>query len=115
MDGGGLGIAEPPPAAPAPRTPVRLHQGIEAPRKVADVAPIYPQAARMAKIEGIVILEVVIDERGTVKNTRVLKSVPLLDQAAVDAVSRWTFSPARLNGEAIPIVMTVTVNFRLER
>jgi len=61
-----------------------------------------------------VILDVIIDEHGVVTSTRVLKSVAFLDQAAVDAVRQWRFTPARLNGEAIPIVMTVTVTFRLQ-
>jgi periplasmic protein TonB len=113
----GVGVAEnPPPAppAPAPQPPQRLHQGIQAPRKVVDVAPRYPALARESHVEGIVILDVIIDDTGTVTSTRVLKSVALLDQAAIDAVRQWKFTPARLNGEAIPIVMTVTVAFRLQ-
>jgi protein TonB len=70
--------------------------------------------ARDSHVEGGVILDLIIDEHGTVTSTRVLKSVALLDQAAIDAVRQWRFTPARLNGEAIPIVMTVTVSFRLQ-
>ncbi|HEX7794042.1 MAG TPA: TonB family protein [Vicinamibacterales bacterium] len=113
----GLGVTEnPPPAppAPAPQPPQRLHQGIQAPRKVVDVAPRYPALARESHVEGIVILDVIIDETGKVTSTRVLRSVALLDQAAIDAVRLWKFTPARLNGEPIPIVMTVTVAFRLQ-
>jgi protein TonB len=113
----GIGISERPPAAPPTSTrsgPERLHQGIQAPRKTVDVAPRYPALARETRVEGTVILDVIIDERGTVASTRVLKSVALLDQAAIDAVQQWKFTPARLNGEAIPIVMTVTVTFRLQ-
>jgi len=112
----GIGITERPPSAPPPPVPPpqRLHQGIQAPRKTIDVAPGYPALARESHIEGTVILDVIIDERGTVTSTRVLKSVTLLDQAAINAVRQWKFTPARLNGEAIPIVMTVTVTFRLQ-
>jgi protein TonB len=111
----GVGIAETAPPPPAGKTPpVRLHQGIEPPKKIVDVAPLYPPLARASHVEGIVILEVVIDEHGEVTSTRVLRSMRLLDQAAVDAVRGWKFSPARLNGEAIPVVMTVTVNFTLK-
>jgi len=114
----GVGIAETAPARPpepaAPQGPQRLHQGIQAPRKTVDVAPRYPTIARESHIEGIVILDVIIDERGIVTSTRVLRSVPLLDQAAIDAVQQWRFAPARLNGVVIPIVMTVTVSFRLQ-
>jgi periplasmic protein TonB len=112
----GIGIPDVPPAPPptGPRGPERLHQGIQAPRKTVDVAPRYPTLARESHVEGTVILDVIIDERGAVTSTRVLKSVTFLDQAAIDAVQQWRFSPARLNGEAIPIVMTVTVTFRLQ-
>jgi periplasmic protein TonB len=113
----GVGIAEAAPPAPprlAPQPPQRLHQGIQPPAKVVDVAPRYPALARETRVEGIVILDVIIDEAGNVTSTRVLKSVALLDDAAVDAVRQWKFTPARLNGEVIPIVMTVTVSFRLQ-
>jgi len=113
----GIGITESIPAAPpapSPQEPRRLHQGIQSPRKIVDVAPKYPALARESHIAGIVILDVIIDETGVVRSTRVLKSVPFLDQAAVDAVHQWRFTPARLNGVAIPIVMTVTVSFRLQ-
>ena len=78
------------------------------------MAPRYPALARESHVEGIVILDVIIDETGNVTSTRVLKSVALLDQAAIDAVKQWKFTPARLNSEAIPIVMTVTVAFQLQ-
>jgi periplasmic protein TonB len=113
----GIGIAERPPIAPpapTPPGPQRLHQGVQAPRKIVDVAPRYPTLARDIRIEGTVILDVIIDEHGAVTSTRVLKSIAFLDQAAIDAVRQWKFTPARLNGEAIPIVMTVTVTFRLQ-
>jgi periplasmic protein TonB len=112
----GIGITESIPTAPpaVPQGPLRLHQGIQAPRKIVDVAPKYPALARESRVEGIVILDVIIDETGVVTSTRVLKSVALLDQSAIEAVRQWKFTPARLNGEAIPIVMTVTVSFRLQ-
>jgi protein TonB len=104
----------PPPPPPAP-TPVRLHAGMQAPVKIVNVDPIYPQVAQTAHIRGVVILEAIIDERGFVKSVSVLRSIQLLDRAAVDAVKQWRFTPARLNGDAVPVVMTVTVNFELDR
>ena len=65
-------------------------------------------------MSGFVILEALIDEQGQVRDARVLRSIPLLDQAAVDAVRQWRFTPTVLNGQVIPIVMSVTVNFRLD-
>jgi protein TonB len=56
---------------------------------------------------------VTIDEFGTVGDARVLRSVPLLDEAALDAVRQWAFQPTLLNGVPTPVVMTVTVNFSL--
>jgi periplasmic protein TonB len=107
-----------PPAPPPPpeiRQPVRPHSGIAAPKKVFDVAPVYPAIARAAGVSGIVILEVTITAEGDVADARVLRSIAALDQAALDAVRRWKFTATRLNGEAIPVVMTVTVNFQLNR
>jgi protein TonB len=108
-----------PDAPPAPvdtksKEPVRMHSGIKAPEKVVNVMPAYPPVARAARVEGVVILEAVIDAAGNVTSAKVLRGDPLLDQAALDAVQRWQFTPARLNDEAIPVVMTVTVQFRLQ-
>ena len=106
--------APPPPPPPPPvQVPIPLHSGIKAPRKIVDVAPVYPALAQQVRKDGIVILETVIDANGGVESVRVLRSVPLLDQAAVDAVKQWRFTPAMLNGQAVPVVMTVTVNFTL--
>jgi len=109
------GTAPPPPPPPPPvKAPLVLHSGIKRPQKTVDVAPVYPAAARAARKEGIVILETVIDAHGSVESVRVLRSVALLDEAAVDAVRQWRFTPALLNGQAVPVVMTVTVNFKLQ-
>jgi len=93
---------------------MHLHSGIVAPRKIVDVAPVYPALAQQVRKEGVVILETVIDANGGVESVRVLRSVAMLDQAAVDAVRQWRFTPAMLNGQAVPVVMTVTVNFTLQ-
>jgi protein TonB len=82
--------------------------------KLADVAPIYPVIARNAHIQGVVILEAVLNAQGGVESVRVLRSVPTLDEAAMDAVQRWRYTPALLNGQPVPVVMTVTVNFKLQ-
>jgi protein TonB len=110
----GVPDAPPPPVVTAPPPPVRWHSGIKAPDKVVNVAPAYPELAQRVRLEGLVILEAVIDVSGNVTSTRVLRGHPLLDQAAVDAVQQWKFKPATLNGEVIPVVMTVTVHFKLQ-
>jgi protein TonB len=93
--------------------PVRITSDLRRPAKTRDVMPVYPDIAMRARISGMVILEAVIDAEGRVAHVRVLRSVPLLDQAAIDAVRQWEFTPTRLNGVAVPVVMTVTVNFTL--
>ena len=95
-----------------PVTPIRVSQ-LQAPRRIEYVAPIYPEIARMARKEGVVILEAVIDTEGAVVNLRVLRSEPLLDRAAQDAVSQWKYEPTLLSGMPVPIVMTITVRFTL--
>ena len=106
----------PPPPTPAkPAAPLRVGGSIRPPQKVHDVSPVYPALAIAARKDGIVILEAEIGEDGRVRNTRVLRSIPLLDEAAVDAVRQWRFTPTLLNGQPVPIVMTVTVAFTLTR
>ena len=75
--------------------------------------PVYPEVARAAKIEGIVILEATIDERGVVTDARVLRSVPLLDAAALTALKQWRYTPTLLNGVPVRVLMTVTFRFSL--
>lgn len=104
-----------PPAIPAdPRPPVRPGGVVSAPRKVHHVAPVYPEIARSARVEGIVFLEALIDDDGTVREVKVLRSHPLLDGAAVEAVRQWRFTPTLLNGVPVQVIMTVTVNFMLK-
>jgi protein TonB len=66
-------------------------------------------------VQGVVILQATIDSRGNVEAATVLRSIALLDQAALDAVRQWKFTPTLLNGMAVPVIMTVTVNFELSR
>jgi len=110
--GSAVEIPAPPPPLPV-QSPVRLHAGMQPPRKIVNLDPIYPQVAQQARIEGTVVLETVIDVKGQVTSVRVLRSIPLLDQAAVDAVRGWMYTPTRLNGVPVPVVLTVTVRFAL--
>jgi len=101
------------PPPPAVTKPLPIGGNIKEPSKIHHVRPIYPAIAQSAKISGIVIIEATIGRDGTVIETKVLRSVPLLDQAALDAVKQWRFTPTLLNGVPVPVVMTVTVNFEL--
>jgi protein TonB len=105
------GTIAPPP--PAPRTPARVGGDIRAPARVSYVPPAYPRIAQLTRVEGDVVIEATIDEAGRVSHVIVRQSVPLLDRAAIDAVSEWRYTPTRLNGEPVAVVMLVTVSFRL--
>ena len=91
----------------------RVGGAVQPPRKTKDVAPVYPPIAQQARVQGVVILEARVDENGNVSHTHVLRSIPLLDQAAIDAVKQWQYEPTLLNGSPIPVIMTLTVNFSL--
>jgi protein TonB len=93
---------------------LKVSGAVRPPNKLVDVKPTYPDDAKAAHIEGVVILGVVIGEDGSVIDTTVLRSIPALDQAAIDAVSQWEFEPTQLNGEPVEIEMTITINFTLE-
>jgi protein TonB len=108
---GGLPSAPPP---PPPTAPVRVGGNIKAPNKTKNVAPVYPPIAQSARVQGVVIIEATIGPDGRVKDAKVLRSIPLLDQAALDAVKQWQFTPTLLNGVPVPVIMTVTVNFTLQ-
>ncbi len=91
--------------------PVRVGGNVAVPQKIVDVAPLYPEVARRADVKGIVILEVTVGVDGSVSNVRPLRSIPLLDQAALEAVRQWRYSPTIVNGQSVPVVLTVTVPF----
>ena len=106
---GGLPEAPPPPAV----KPIRVGGRVREPRRLEGVPPVYPETARDARIEGVVILECVIDPQGRVSEVRVLRGVPLLEEAAVDAVRQWVYSPTLMDGVPVPVLLTVTVRFGL--
>ena len=101
------------PPAEAPLEAVRIGGSIPEPRKLRNVNPVYPPEAIQARVQGVVVLECTISPTGQVVKTRVLRSIPLLSEAAVAAVRQWEYTPTLLNGVAVPVIMTVTVNFKL--
>lgn len=113
LPGQGLRVEAPPTPPPAPRAPIRLHSGMQAPRKLVHVSPRYPPMAQAAHVEGLVVLDAVIDAAGRVTDVRVTHSIRLLDEAAIDAVRQWRFTPTLLNGEPVSILLTVSVRFTL--
>jgi TonB family protein len=79
--------------------------------KTKNVAPVYPEAARAAGIRATVLVEMTVDETGKVTSASILRSIPLLDQAAIDCVMQWEFLPALANGRPVPTITTVAVAF----
>ena len=109
-----FGIPDGPPPA-EPTGPIRVGGDVKAPEKVSYPSPVYTEIARKARITGVVIVEAIIDKEGNVTNVKVLKGLPMgLDQAAVDAVKRWKFKPATLNGKPVAVIYNLTVNFQLQ-
>ena len=96
-----------PPLPPPPSPPVRTGGTMVAPKKIKHVSPIYPPRALVANVQGSVIVEATVGTDGKVTSARVLRSVPLLDQAALDAVRQWEFTPG------MAFIVSVTVNFKL--
>jgi protein TonB len=110
---GGFGPPSPlPPRTEAPSAVVRPGGNIRPPTKIKDAKPIYPVIAQNAQVEGTVIVEATIGPNGKVQDAKVLRSHPLLEAAALDAVRQWEFTPTLLNGSPVSVVMTVTVDFR---
>jgi TonB family protein len=103
-----------PPDAPPPLRAVRVGGWLKEPTKLQDVRPVYPDIAKQARVQGVVILDCTISPQGKVTDVKVLRGHPLLDDAATKAVKQWRYQPTLLNGEPVPVIMTVTVNFSLQ-
>jgi len=95
--------------------PVFAIGDVKPPKLVRRVEPAYPELARLSRSEGIVILEATTDVYGRVVAVRVLRSLPLLDEAAIDAVRQWVYEPLIVNGRPRPVTFTVTVRFVLKK
>ena len=100
-----------------PENPARCPEGSVsspeiAPRKIADVTPVYPAAARELAVSGVVIVQILIDKGGEVAAAKVIRSVPALDEAAINAVRHWKYTPTMVNGEPVCAGVTVTVDVK---
>src|SRR4029078_2797039 len=104
----------PPPSPPRPRpAAVRVVGAIKPPMRTKNVNPTYPPIAQSARVQGVVIIEATIGTSGKVTDAKVLRSIPLLDAAALEAVKQWEYTPTTLNGQPVPVIMTVTVKLTL--
>jgi protein TonB len=110
--GGIIGSAAPPPKVATPQK-LRISTGVAEGLKVHDVTPTYPQMARIAHIQGDVLLQATISKAGVIENLRAVQGHPILIQAAMDAVKQWKYKPYILNGEAVEVETTIRVQFHM--
>lgn len=94
--------------------PLRIGGTIGPPRKIKDVKPSYPQIAVFQQARGTIVIDITIGTDGKVQDARIVQSVPLLDQAALEAVRQWEYEPTRVDGFLVTVVMTVIVNFSIQ-
>jgi protein TonB len=111
--GGMINEPPPPPPPPPPAKPRRVGGELQAPALIHRVEPDYPGVAVAAKVSGTVILEATVNESGAVAEVHVLRSILLLDQAAIKAVRQWRYQPLVLNGQPVPFILVVTLTFSL--
>ena len=107
-----------PDTPPVEEGPVRIGVNVqgEPPVAIVKVDPVYPEASRRMRQEGVVILELVVKKDGTVGSIKILRSLnPILDQAAVDAARNWKFKPGRVNGRPVDAYYVLTVRFNLSQ
>lgn len=100
---------------PTPAKRIRVAARVVEANLIHDVAPKYPPEAGRARIEGAVVLLAVIGKDGSVQDVRVESGLPLLAQAAVDAVKQWRYRPYLVNGEPVEVDSRITINFTLSR
>lgn len=109
-----FGIPEAPPVA-EPEGPIYVGGDVKAPEKLFSPQPQYTEIARKARVQGVVIVQAIIDKEGNVTNVKVLKGLSMgLDDEAVKAIKKWQFKPATLNGKPVDVYYNLTVNFRLQ-
>jgi protein TonB len=110
--GGIIGSAAPPPKVATPQK-LRVSSGVADGLKIHDVQPTYPQMARIAHIQGDVMLQATISKSGVIENLHATSGHPILIQAAMDAVKQWKYKPYILNGEPVEVETTIKVQFHM--
>jgi protein TonB len=98
-----------------PKAPVRVGGRVREPKLILKIDPTYPPLARQTHMEGVVVIDAVLDEQGNVVEAKVTSGPPLLIQAALDAVRKWRYEPTYLNDQPVAVQLNVTVSFRLSQ
>jgi TonB family protein len=93
--------------------PSQVSAGVMAGNIVSKVTPVYPQAAKDAKVQGAVVLDAVIGKDGAMKSLKFVSGPPELQMSAMEAVRQWTYKPYLLNGQPTEVETTITVNYSL--
>ncbi len=101
------------PKSSGPKAPVRVGGRVREPRLIARVDPTYPPLARQTHMQGVVLIDAILDEQGNVVEAKIVSGPPLLIQSALDAVKKWKYEPTYLNDQPVPVQLNVTVTFRL--
>jgi len=97
------------------RWPMKIGSGVLPPQKIYAPQPVYTEEARLGRIQGVVILEAIIDDKGNVQAVEILKGLPMgLSESAVETAKQWTFKPATLDGQPVPVYFNLTVRFSLQ-
>jgi periplasmic protein TonB len=111
--GGSAVLPPPPPPAPARSEVVRVGGDVKPPRLLSEVQPVYPTIARVARVQGQVVVSAIIDPNGNVVSARAVSGPGLLMPAALEAVEKWKYAPTYLDGQAVSLAMDVTVTFNI--
>lgn len=111
---GGIPSASRPVVAPPTQAPIRVGGKLRPPRLIRRVEPTYPGIAKQARLQGQVRIDAIIDTSGRVVEMRILSGHPLLVKAALEGVEQWLYEPTYLNEQPVPVVLEVTVYFRLQ-
>jgi protein TonB len=110
--GGLISSTAPPPKVAAPQK-LRISSGVAEGNLINKVEPPYPQMAKIAHVQGDVVLQALISKQGTIENLRAVSGHPILIQAAMDAVKQWRYKPYLLNGDPVEVETTITVRFHM--
>jgi len=114
--------ATPPPSPPPPpptmkyAEPLRVSGPVQAGKVIYQPSPAYPSLARIAKVEGTVVLQATIGVDGTIQSLRIISETsPLLRTGVIETVKTWKYKPTLLSNEPVEVITTITINFNLNR